>query len=158
MSADCMHASRLILRIKASLLLALALLLAHGGAMACVIAYLPGQWLPATAVAALAVSLVFHLRRDALQLSGEAVTGIMLSEGSQCELTLRNGRTLTGTIERATFVAPLLTVINVRPRGKGRLRATILMPDSAPAQDLRQVRVWLRHRSRPHGAPGSGPL
>ena len=144
-----MRASRLPLRIKASPLLAIALLLAHGAAMACAVVFLPGWSMPGLAATAIAASLVFHLRRDALQWSGEAVTELVLKDDAQCELTLRNGETLTGTIGGSTFVAPLLTVINVRLDGPGRRRVAILMPDSAPAQDLRRVRVWLRHRIRP---------
>lgn len=106
--------------------------------------------------AAIAASLVFHIRRDALQLSGQAVTELVLKDDSRCEFTLRNGDTLAGNIEGSTFVAPLLIVINVRPGGRGRRRAAILMPDSAPVEDLRRVRVWLRHRVRPD-ATASGP-
>ena len=113
--------------------------------------------MPGLAAAGIAASLVVHLRRDALQRSGDAVTELILKDDARCELTLRNGETLTGNIEGSTFVAPLLTVINVRPDGTGRRRAAILMPDSAPAQDLRRVRVWLRHRVRPD-VPDSRPL
>jgi toxin CptA len=152
-----MRASRLTLHIKASPLLAMALLLAHGAAIACAVAFLPGWWIPGAAAAAVAASFAFHLCRDALHLSGPAVIGLILKQGTECELALRNGKTFTGTIEGSTFVAPLLIVINVRPNGRGRARAVILMPDSAPEQDLRQVRVWLRHRARPD-ATVSGPL
>jgi toxin CptA len=152
-----MRALRLSVSIKASPLLATALLLAHGGAIACAVIFLRGWWMPGVAAAGIAASLAFHLGRDALQLSGKAVTGLTLKEGARCELTLRDGETLTGTIDPSTFVAPLLIVINVRPDGRGRRRAAILMPDSAPAQELRRVRVWLRHRVRPD-TPGSGPL
>lgn len=152
-----MRVSGLSLRIKASPLLAMALLLAHGGAVACALAFLPGWWIPGVTATAVAASFVFHLRRDALQLSGDAVTELTLKDGARCGLSLQNGTTLAGSIEASTFVAPLLTVINVRPDGKGGSRAVILMPDSAPAQDLRQMRVWLRHRARPDTG-GSGPL
>lgn len=152
-----MRASPLRLRIAASPLLASALLLAHGAAIACAVLFLPGWWMPAVAAVAIAGNLVFHIRRDALQLSGHAVTELLLEDGARCELTLRNGETLAGNIEGSTFVAPLLIVINVSPEGQGRRRAAILMPDSAPAEDLRRVRVWLRHRVRPD-ATASGPL
>ena len=144
-----MRASRLPLRIMASRLLAMVLLLAHGAARACAVVFLPGWSMPWMVATAIAASPVFHLRRDALQWSGEAVTELILKDDARCKLTLRNGETLTGTVEGSTFVAPLLTVINVRPDGPGRRRVAILMPDSAPAQDLRRVRVWLRHRIRP---------
>ena len=152
-----MRASHLILRIGASPLLALALVAAHGAAIACAVVYLPGWWIRSVAAGAIAASLAFHLFRDALQRSGEAVIGFTLKDDARCELALRNGETVTGTLEGSTFVTPLLTVINVRPSGKGRRRAVVLMPDSAPAQELRQVRVWLRHRAWPDTA-GSGPL
>jgi toxin CptA len=152
-----MRASPLRLRIAASPLLAGALLLAHGGAIACAVLVLPGWWMPALAAAAIAGSLVFHIRRDALQLSGHAVTELLLEDGARCEFTLKNGETVAGNIEGSTFVAPLLIVINVSPQGRGRRRAAILMPDSAPAEDLRRIRVWLRHRVRPE-ATDSGPL
>jgi hypothetical protein len=113
--------------------------------------------MPALASAAIAVNLVFHIRRDALQLSGHTVTELLLGDGARCELTLRNGETLAGNIEGSTFVVPLLIVINVSPEGQGRRRAAILMQDSAPAVDLRRVRIWLRHRVRPD-ATASGPL
>ena len=152
-----MRASPLRLRISASSLLASALLLAHGAAIACAVVFLPGWWMPALAAAALAGSLVFHVRRDALQLSGDAVTELLLQDGARCEFTLKNGQTLAGNIEGSSFVAPLLIVINVIPQGRGRRRSAILMPDSAPAEDLRRLRVWLRHRVRPD-APASGPF
>ncbi|HKB84114.1 MAG TPA: protein YgfX [Burkholderiales bacterium] len=152
-----MRTPPLLLRIKASPLLAMMLLLAHGGAIACALAYMPGWWIPGSTVAAIASSLVFHLCRDALQLSGQAVTELILKDDAQCELTLRNADTFLANIEGSTFVSPLLTVINVRPHGRGGRRAVVLMPDSAPAQDLRRVRVWLRHRVRPE-ITGSGTL
>ena len=140
-----MHVPRLSLQIKPSRQLAIALILLHLAAIACVVWFLPRAWLSAGAAIAILVSLVFHLRRDALQLSGNAVTAFTLKEGAQCVLTFRNGGTLSGRIEGFSFTAPLLTVIQVRPATRRGGRAAILMPDSASQQELRQVRVWLRH-------------
>ena len=112
----------LILRIGASPLLALALVAAHGAAIACAVVYLPGWWIRGAAAGAIGASLALHLFRDALQRSGEAVIGFTLKDDARCELALRNGETVTGTLEGSTFVTPLLTVINVRPSGKGRRR------------------------------------
>ena len=151
-----MRASPLSLRIAASPLLAGVLALAHGAAIACAVLFLPGWWMPALAATAIAGSLVFHIRRDALQLSGSSVTELLLKDGARCEFTLKNGETLAGNIQGSTFVAPLLIVLNVSPDGQGRRRAAILMPDSAAADDLRRIRVWLRHRVRQDG-PASGP-
>ena len=152
-----MRAARLTLRIKASRLLATALLLAHGGAIACAVIFLPGWWMPAMATTAVTASLAFHLCRDALQISGAAIAGLILKEGAECDLILKNGATFTGILQGSTFVAPMLIVINVRaPMGQGR-RSAILLPDSAATEDLRRARVWLRHRIR-LDAPASRPL
>lgn len=152
-----MHAPSLRLRVAASPLLAALLALVHAAAIACAARFLPGWWMPALVSVAIAGSLVFHVRRDALQLSSHAVTGLLLKNGGKCELTLRNGETLAGSIEGSTFVAPLLTVVNVRPDRQGRRRSVILTPGRAPAEDLRRVRVWLRHRVQAD-KPGSGSL
>jgi toxin CptA len=152
-----MRAPPLRLRIAASPLLAGALTLVHGAAIACVVACLPGWWMPVSVSTAIAISLVFHVRRDALQRSGDAVTALVLRDEGRCELILANGDTVTGSIEGTTFATALLTVINVRPARPARPRAAVLMPDSAPAQEMRRVRVWLRFRARPD-RPASGPL
>jgi len=106
---------------------------------------------------ALAASLAFHLRRDALQMSGAAITGLILKEGAQCDLILKSGATLKGIVQGSTFVAPILIVINVRAPMRKGLRSAILLPDSAAADDLRRARVWLRHRIA-LDAPASRPL
>ena len=152
-----MSAPPLRLRISASPLLAGALASAHGAAIGCSVAFLPGWWMPCVASLAIATNLIYHMRRDALQLAGNAVTELLLHDGGECELTLLNGDALIGNIEGSTFVAPVLIVINFRLLPPGRRRTAVLLPDSAPAQDLRRARVWLRYRVRPD-LPASGPL
>jgi hypothetical protein len=156
-SATRMRAARLSLHIKPSSVLAGALLLAHGGAIACTVPYLPGWWASAMACAALLASLAWHLSRSALLWSGNAVIALTLTDGARCELQLRNGASFAGIVEPTTFVAPLLVVLNVRDPVRHAHRSAILLPDSASAHDLRALRVWLRHRIRPD-APESGPL
>ncbi len=152
-----MRAAPLRLHIAASPQLAGILALAHVAAIVCAILFLPVWWMRAPACVAIVVSLVFHVRRDALQRTGDAVTEIHLRDGGYCELTLLNEDILAGNIEGTTFVAPLLMVVNVRLDDRAGRRSVILMPDSAPSQELRQARVWLRHRARPDD-PASRPL
>ena len=151
-----MPSSPFRLRIAPSPMLAGALSLAHGTALGCIVLFLPGWWMPLLAATCVAASLVFHIRRDALQLSADSVIELVLLDGARCELTFRNGQTLAGTVEISTFVTLLLTVINVSPEGRGRHRTIVLMPDSASSENLRRIRVWLRHRIR-LDAPASGP-
>lgn len=111
----------------------------------------------ALAAGAIGASAFFHVRRDALRLSAGAATELRLGEGGWCELRLRNGQTLTGTVEGTTFVTVPLIVINVRIERSRRRHAVILLSDSASAEELRRVRVWLRYRSRSANA-ASGTL
>lgn len=143
-----MQVPRLSVQIRPSRQLVIALILLHSTAVVCVLQFLPGAWLGAGAAIAIVGSLVFHVRRDALQVSGRAVTAFTFKEHAQCELTFRNGTMLSGRIESSSFTAPLLTIILVRPLPRWRRQVVILMPDSASPQELRQVRVWLRHGVR----------
>ncbi len=142
-----MHPPPLILRIRPSAWLAVALALVHGGALVCAGVFIAHPGVAGALAAAIAFSLVFHVRRHALLLERNAIIELTLRGGARCEVTLRNGVALAGTIEGSTFVAPWLTVVNVRTDA-GQRRAIVLMPDSAPAEERRRVRVWLRHRIR----------
>ncbi len=137
------------IRIAPSSSLAALLVIVHLIAGACVLAFLPAWWAIAMLTTALCASLVFHLRRDALRLSGDAVIEVTLREHGSCELLTRSGAVLEGTVAGSSFVSALFTVINLRPEGGRRLRSVVVMPDSAAAEERRQLRVWLRYRARP---------
>lgn len=135
--------------IAPSPLLAVLLVIAHLIAGACALIFLPGWWAAAILTTALCVSLFFHLRRDALRLSGDAVIEVTLRDHGCCELLTRNGVVLEGTVAGSSFVSGLFTVVNVRLDGGRRLRSVVVMPDCAAAEDRRRLRVWLRHRAHP---------
>jgi hypothetical protein len=129
--------------------LAALLVFAHLIAGACVVAFLPAWWAIAILTAALCASLVLHLRRDALRLSGDAVIEVTLHDHGRCELLTRGGAVLEGTVAGSSFVSALFTVVNVRLDGGRRLRSVVVMPDSAAAEERRRLRVWLRYRAHP---------
>ena len=137
--------------------LAALLVIVHLTAGACVFAFLPAWWLAAILTAALCISLVLHLRRDALRLSGDAVIEVTLFEHGRCELLTRGGAVLEGTVAGSSFVSPLFTVVNVRVDDVRRLRSVVVMPDCATADERRRLRVWLRYRAQPE-TPDSAPL
>ena len=137
--------------------LAVLLAFVHLVAGACVLAYLPAWWGAAILTTALCASLVFHLRRDALRLSGDAVIEATLHDHGRCELLTRGGAVLEGTVAGSSFVSPLFTVLNVRLHDGHRLRSVVVMPDCAAADDRRRLRVWLRYRAHPE-TPGSPHL
>jgi len=137
--------------------LAVLLVIVHLIAGACVLAFLPAWWAVAILITALCASLAFHLRRDALRLSEDAVIEVMLRDHGRCELLTRGGAVLEGTVAGSSFVSAWFTVVNVRPDGGRRLRSVVVMPDCAAAEDRRRLRVWLRFRARPE-LPDSPPL
>jgi len=137
--------------------LAALLVIVHLIAGACVLAFLPAWWAVAILTAALCASLVFHLRRDALRLSGDAVIEVTLRDHGRCELLTRGGAVLEGKVAGSSFVSGLFTVVNVRLDGGRRPRSVVVMPDSAAAEERRRLRVWLRYRAHPQ-TPDSPPL
>ena len=143
--------------IAPSRLLAALLIIVHLIAGACVLAFLPVWWVVAILSTAVCASLVFHLRRDALRLSGDAVIEVTLRDHGRCELLTRSGAVLEGTVEGSSFVSALFMVVNVRLDGGRRLRSVVVMPDSATAEERRRLRVWLRYRAHPE-MPDSSPL
>jgi len=143
--------------IDPSPMLAVLLAIVHFIAGACVLIFLPAWWAAAILTAALCASLVFHLRRDALRLSGDAVIEVTLLDRGRCQLLTRGGAVLEGAVAASSFVSGLFTVVNVRLDGGGKLRSVVVMPDSAPAEERRRLRVWLRYRAHPE-MPASPPL
>lgn len=154
----------LIVRLKPSMRLAMTLSLAHFSA----IGLLWPLTLPAIAQLAgsaiLALSLVFHLRRYALLSSPASVRGLELSDEMICTLELGRGERITCTLLGSSFVAPYLTVLELKPlrilesgksmqsltpvsRSPLRIfsgRSVTILPDGIDAEEFRQLRVLLR--------------
>jgi hypothetical protein len=134
--------------IAASPLLAVLLVIVHLIASACAFIFLPAWWAAAILTAALCASLVFHLRRDALRLSGEAVIEVTARPRTQPTADPRwctARRHGSGLV----FVPGSFTGVNVRLDDGRKLRSVAVMPDSAPAEEQRRLRVWLRYRPHP---------
>lgn len=158
----------LIIRLQPSMRLAVILGLAHFSA----IGLLWPLMLPAAAKlmgsAILILSLFFHLRRYALLRSPASVTGLELSDEMICTLELRRGERIACSVLGSSFVAPYLTVIELRalkilasgesmssltpsalltPRPPARIfsgRSVAILPDGIDAETFRQLRVMLR--------------
>jgi len=141
--------------ISRSPLMAAVLTLMHAASAACLLAYAPALVWRLAAVGVLVASLVYHLRRDALLLSPGSLVEIVLNEDGTCVLLDRSGVELQGGVMRSTFVSTLLIAINVRQDSGGH-RSLVLLPDSAPAEDRRRLRVWLRHAMRPEQTGSAG--
>lgn len=99
-------------------------------------------------VAALIISLIHYLRQDALLTASNAVVALELSDEMPCTLITRSGKSITCTILGSTFVAPYLTVLNLKLAGKFFMCSVVILPDSMDTEQFRQLRVWLRWKWR----------
>ena len=158
----------LIIRLKPSMRLVMILSLAHFSA----IGLLWPLMLPTAAKligsVILTLSLSFHLRRYALLRSPASVTGLELSDKMTCTLELRRGERIACSVLGSSFVAPYLTVLELKPlktldSGESmpsltpsvlstplsppRLflgRSVAILPDGIDAEEFRRLRVLLR--------------
>lgn len=135
--------------------MAAALALMHAVAAACVLGVSPGLGWSIAGAAGLAASLVFYLWRDALLLASDSPVEMILGGDGSCALRTREGAEVQGRTMRSTFVSTVLIAVNVQP-ASGGLRSVVLLPDSATAEDRRQLRVWLRHAVRPEEGNSAG--
>ena len=162
----------LIIRLKPSMRLVMILSLAHFSA----IGLLWPLMLPAAAKLIgsiiLALSLFFHLKRYALLCSPASVTGLELSNEMTCTLELKCGERIACDVLGSSFVAPYLTVLELKPlktldsgepipsptspilftpRPRPRMlfgRSVAILPDGIDAEEFRQLRVLLRWKRK----------
>jgi toxin CptA len=129
--------------IKPSRSLATIFALAHGAALAALIPLAFPAWAKAALALVILFSLWHHLRRDTLLSEPSSCTALVLEKGAVA-LTLRDGKSLAGTVSRDSVVTPLLTLLNIKT-GRGLLsRSVIILPDSMDAESFRRLRVWLK--------------
>lgn len=89
-------------------------------------------------------SFVFYARHYALLISPESIVAFELSEAMWCTLKTRSGQHIPCVVLGSTFVAPYLTVLNLRPRSRFLDCSVVIFPDSIDGEKFRQLRVWLR--------------
>ena len=140
----------LVLRLGPSFRLAIMLGLAHVSA----ISLLWPLMLPVAAKLAstvvLAISLVIYVRHYAFRKSPGSITGLSLADDMTCTLETRHGERIACALLGSSFVAPYLTVLELKPlndtRWSHRLRScsVVILPDAIAAEDFRLLRVLLR--------------
>jgi toxin CptA len=92
---------------------------------------------------AVAASLVYLMARDALLHAPHSIVALQTRDDAVF-LQTRDGEWLEGEVLGSSYVSPLLTVVNFRPRGRWRARHVILVPDNVNPDDFRRLRTWLR--------------
>lgn len=129
--------------INPSVRFATLLLLAH--ILAASVVYMTAM--PWTARLALflpiALSLPYHLARDALLISPDSWREISL-EQSGLSVIARDGSRLTGRIAGKTLVSPYFILLRIRPEGRYRAVSRVIFPDAMDRDAFRELRVHLK--------------
>ena len=96
------------------------------------------------ATLAIACSLVYFLARDAALHAAKAIVELELKDGGGIAFRTREGKWVDSELAASSYVSPGLTIVVLKPRGRGRARRVILLPDSVDARDFRRLRMWMR--------------
>lgn len=115
----------------------------HGAGAGFVWLTLP-VWVTALLAPCLLVSLRFYLRRDCLRTAPGSVVGFEIHPDCRCAAQIRSGEWLEARLLPSSFVAPYLTVLNLRVEGRRFPIHVTILPDAVDAEDFRRLRVRLR--------------
>jgi toxin CptA len=156
----------LVLQLKPSLRLAAILSFAHFFAIGLLWPLMLPMTVKLIGSAILVLSLFFYLRHYALLRSPESVIGLELSEEMACIVELRRGERISCILLGSSFVAPYLTVLELKlqklpeslqpltsPASPKPLRrffapSVVILPDGIDTEAFRQLRVLLRWKWR----------
>lgn len=134
--------------VRPSVRLALLLCLVHAAAAGALwLTPLPATG-KAVATLAIAASLVYYIARDAALHAASAIVELEIKEDGGISFQTRSGEWIEAELLGSSYVSPRLTLVNLRPRGRRRVRHLILLPDSLDPRDFRRLRVWLRWAAR----------
>ena len=138
--------------LRPSRMLAAILVMAHCAAIILILLIGIPQWLQTGAIGILVASLAFYVRQVALLRSSSAVVAVEIASDDAFSVQTRRGDWLGCDVLGSTYVAPLLTVLNLRELENNSVRHVVILPDSLDAEDFRRLRVWLRwKRGTPPG-------
>jgi toxin CptA len=101
-------------------------------------------WLTGLLALPLLGSLWFYLRRDCLRTAPGSVVGFEIHPDCRCAVQTRHGDWLEARLLPSSFVAPYLTVLNLRVAGRRFPAHVTILPDAIDGEDFRRLRVLLR--------------
>lgn len=130
-------------------MMALLLVLVHAAAMIALVMLPVSLWLRAIACLVLLGSAAYALPVHAFRRGAHACSGLRLSADGTCTLQLNDTASLRGTLLPGWFVTPALIVVRVRCNGERLARGIVLLSDSADADELRRLRIFLRFAITP---------
>lgn len=131
----------ILVSLRPSRQLAYLLAAAHVLAAVAVLTLHAAAWLK-TGLLALLIASAFHSLRRVGQMP---VSALHLDPRGECAITTKVGARETAILLSETTLLPGLIVLALDIAG--RRHPLVLLPDSAPVDDLRRLRVWLRYRA-----------
>ena len=151
--------TRLRIAIGPSRTLAVVLAAAHSTALAIAFIVTVPAWARLIIAAAVVTSGGISIWRSALQCSPSAIVGIEAEEGGRIACRIRDGRWHDAEVLPSSFVAPWLTVLNLRMAGGG-VAHVLILPDNVEREAFRRLRVllrWSQHSAEGSRLPGETP-
>jgi hypothetical protein len=129
--------------LRPSRILALSLTVMAGAALACAWISLPPLAFAPVATG-IALACAWHLAQ-AMQWGADTVRALELAARGNARWQDGSGEWHDVEISPSSYVSSRLVVVNLGAAA-GRGRSLVLLPDCAVAEELRQLRVWLRWR------------
>ncbi|MCC7092540.1 MAG: hypothetical protein IT524_11415 [Nitrosomonas sp.] len=99
-------------------------------------------------IAVLMISLIYYLRKNAFFTAADAIEILVLSDEMPCQITMHSGKSCICYVLQDSFVAPYLTVVNLKLEGKFFPQSAVILADSLDVEEFRQLRIWLRWNKR----------
>jgi toxin CptA len=106
------------------------------------------HWLAVLLMAVLLGSAWHTLRRDGFRSLRHSLIALRLEDDCRCEFQTRDGAWHEASLLGSSFVAPHLTVLNLKPAGGRLVKYLVILPDAVNAEDFRRLRVWLKWRCK----------
>lgn len=104
------------------------------------------HWLAALLMPLFIGSAWHTLRRDGFRTQQGSLIALRLDADGRCEFQTRTGAWREAALLGSSFVAPYLTVLNLKPAGGRLVKHLVILPDAVDAEDFRRLRVWLKWR------------
>lgn len=101
----------------------------------------PVLWLAAPVLAG---SLAYVLHREVLRLSPASIVAFTLHADCRCEFRTRSGAVQEAQLLGSSFVAPWLTVLNLKTADSRLARHVVIVADAADSEIFRKLRVRLK--------------
>ncbi len=146
-----MVTTSLVIRLKPSIRLAVILSFAHFAAIGMLWPLALPMAVKLIGTIIFAISLFYYLRYYALLRSPGSIVTFDLSEEMTCTLETRRGDRIACTLLGSSFVAPYLTVLNLKPSGRFFTRSVVILADGIDVEQFRQLRVLLRWKWKDPG-------